>query len=255
MSETPLGRFCWYELLTTDLEGAQDFYRGVVGWETGAWQGEGPPYITWNNNGTPIGGVMELPADAQAGGVPPHWLPYISTPDVDATAEKAARLAGTVHHRMEIPEIGRLAVLADPGGAVFTAYEPSDATPGHDGPPATGECSWHELISADWEAAWSFYSDLFGWEKTTQMDMGGHGIYQMYGREGKELGGMMTRSEDMPPPCWFLYMSVPDVHDSVAVIEDLGGTIVTPPLKVPGEGGHILHGIDPQGAGFALHSM
>ena len=254
MSDTPLGRFCWYELLTTDLEGAQDFYRGVVGWETGPWQGEGPPYITWINDGTPIGGVMTLPDNAIQGGVPPHWLPYVSTPDVDATAEKAAGLGATIHHRMELPEIGRLAVMADPGGAVFTAYEPAGITPGHDGPPATGECSWHELISSNWEISWPFYSELFGWEKTGRMDMGGHGIYQMYGRKGVPLGGMMTRSEEMPPPCWFLYMSVPDVYASVAVIEELGGTIVTQPMQVPNEGGHILHGVDPQGAAFALHS-
>lgn len=254
MSDTPLGRFCWYELLTTDLEGAQDFYRGVVGWETGPWQGEGPPYIAWINDGTPIGGVMTLPDNAIQGGVPPHWLPYISTPDVDATAERAAELGATIHHRMELPEIGRLAIMADPGGAVFTAYEPAGITPGHDGPPATGECSWHELISSNWEVSWPFYSELFGWEKTGQMDMGGHGTYQMYGRKGVPRGGMMTRSEEMPPPCWFLYMSVPDVYASVAVIEELGGTIATQPMQVPNEGGHILHGLDPQGAAFALHS-
>ena len=128
MSETPLGRFCWYELLTTDLEGAQEFYRQVVGWETGSWEGEGPPYITWINAGTPIGGVMTLPDNALAGGVPPHWLPYISTPDVDATAEKAARLGGQVHHRMELPDIGRLAIMADPnfqGGDYYDGPPPA----------------------------------------------------------------------------------------------------------------------------------
>ena len=254
MSDTPLGRFCWYELLTTDLEGAQDFYRQVTGWETGPWEGEGPPYITWINDGTHIGGVMTLPDNALANNVPPHWLPYISTPDVDATAERAAALGGVLHHRFDLPDIGRLAVLADPGGAVFTAYEPSDITPGHDGPAAVGEVSWHELISTDWEVSWPFYAELFGWEEMGRMDMGAHGTYHMYGREGVRLGGMMTRAEEMPPPCWFLYIRVPDVHASVAVIEGLGGRIVTQPMQVPNEGGHILHGIDPQGAGFALHT-
>ena len=174
MSETPLGRFCWYELLTTDVEGAQDFYGRIVGWKTRAWQGEGTPYTTWMNEGAPIGGVMALPEDVRARGIPPHWMPYISTPDVEATAAKAADLGGVLHHRFDLPEIGRLAIAADPGGAVFTAFEPVGVTPGHDGPPALGECSWHELISTDREASWAFYSALFGWEKTEQMDMGGH---------------------------------------------------------------------------------
>ncbi|MYA33086.1 MAG: VOC family protein [Gemmatimonadales bacterium] len=253
MSETPLGRFCWYELLTTDLEGAQDFYRRIVGWETGAWQGEGPEYITWNNNGTPIGGVMQLPAEALADGAPAHWMPYVSTPDVDATVARAERLGGGTIHRMEIPEVGHIAVLRDPGGAVFTAYQPSGDTPGHDGPPSLGEFSWHELIAGDLEAAWSFYADLFGWEKTTQMDMGEAGIYQMYGRDGKELGGMMNRSDDMPPPCWGLYILVSDVHASAELVKELGGSVVVGPMEVPG-GEFILQGIDPQGAAFALHS-
>ena len=253
MSETPLGRFCWYELLTTDLEGAQDFYRKIVGWETGAWQGEGPEYITWNNNGTPIGGVMQLPADALAGGAPAHWMPYLSTPDVDATVAQAERLGGGTIHRMEIPEVGQIAVLRDPGGAVFTAYQPSGDTPGHDGDPALGEFSWHELIAGDIEAAWPFYADLFGWEKTTAMDMGEAGIYQMYGRDGKELGGMMNRSDDMPPPCWGLYILVSDVHASAELVMELGGSVVIGPMEVPG-GEFILQGIDPQGAAFALHS-
>jgi len=253
MSDTPLGRFCWYELLTTDLEGAQDFYRRIVGWETGAWQGEGPEYITWNNNGMPIGGVMQLPPDALAGGAPAHWMPYLSTPDVDATVARAERLGGGTIHRMEIPEVGQLAVLRDPGGAVFTAYQPSGDTPGHDGEPALGEFSWHELVAGDLDAAWSFYADLFEWEKTTQMDMGEAGIYQMYGRGGKELGGMMNRSDDMPPPCWGLYILVSDVHASAELVKKLGGSVVIGPMEVPG-GEFILQGIDPQGAAFALHS-
>ncbi len=70
-----------------------------------------------------------------------------------------------------------MAIIADPQGAVFTAYQPSDVTPGHDGPADIGEFSWHELATTDWEAAWVFYSEMFGWQVASQMDMGEAGIY------------------------------------------------------------------------------
>ena len=83
MSEIPLGRFIWYELLTDDPAGAQPFYKEVVGWGTSEW-GDGPePYTMWMNGETPVGGVMQLSEEAKAMGAPPHWLAYVATPDVD----------------------------------------------------------------------------------------------------------------------------------------------------------------------------
>ena len=253
MAGTPNGRFCWGELLTTDPEGAADFYTAVIGWGTREWEGSETAYTVWMNDETPVGGFMQLPEQVVATGAPPHWMVYISTPDADASAKKAESLGGTVLHMLEFPDIGRMAIIADPQGAVFTAYQPSDATPGHDGPAAVGELSWHELATTDWEAAWAFYSEMFGWEMASQMDMGEAGTYHMFHGGAHPLGGMFNRPPEMPVSAWLAYIRVPDAHVTAAKVVERGGTILNGPMEVPG-GDFIAQCQDPQGAAFAVHS-
>ena len=125
-------------------------------------------------------------AEAKEAGAPPHWLTYISTDDVDATAAKASELGGRVMHpATDIPGAGRFAVLADPQGAVFAIYASAAESAGDEEcAPQVGEFSWHELATTDHAAALDFYAELFGWERAESMDMGEAGIYQMYRRPG-----------------------------------------------------------------------
>lgn len=247
------GRFCWYDLMTTDPEAATKFYTKVVGWGTQQWDGP-MPYTMWMNGDSPLGGVNTLPDDARKAGAPPHWLAYIATPDVDATVARATELGGSVMvPPMDIPTAGRFAVLADPQGSVFAAFTAQNETPGHDGPPALGEFSWHELATTDPEGAFTFYSDLFGWNKTEAMDMGPAGVYQMYGRGPMPLGGIFRKPDEMPMSAWLLYAMVDDVEAGAERATANGGTILNGPMEVPG-GDTIVQCMDPQGALFALHA-
>ena len=108
MAGVPLGRFVWYELLTSDPDAAVPFYTKLIGWDTSKWEGMEQPYTMWMNGETPVGGVMQLPEDAVKAGAPPHWLAYVSTPDTDATAKQVSSLGGVVHHVMEIPTVGKI---------------------------------------------------------------------------------------------------------------------------------------------------
>ncbi|MGH7718104.1 MAG: VOC family protein [Gemmatimonadaceae bacterium] len=245
------GRFVWYELMTSDPEGAKKFYTGVTGWGTTPF--EGMPYTMWTNEETPMGGLMQLPAELASKNVPPHWLPYVLTPDVDATVKQAEKLGARVNvPPTDIPNMGRFAVLADPQGAVFAVYSgQSDSE--IDAPPKRGQFSWHELATTDHAAAFDFYSKLFGWEKDTAMDMGPAGIYQIYGKKGKMLGGMYNKPSDMPvPPNWLLYVQVDDINTAISRVKNLGGQVLNGPMDVPG--GQIAQCMDPQGAAFALHA-
>ena len=253
MSDDLLGRFVWYELLTSDPEAAIDFYTGLIGWTAAPFETGRQEYTMWMKGEIPVGGVMQLPEEAIIGGAPPHWLAYIGTLDVDATAEQASQLGGTVLvPPTTIPEAGRFAVLEDPQGAVISSYTPPDAPPPAE-EPSPGCFSWHELATTDYEAAFDFYSALFGWEKQDAMDMGEEGIYQMYGAGGPPLGGMFNRPPEMPVSAWLYYIDVEDIEMSATRVRELGGLVVNGPMEVPG-GNHIAQCTDPQGAMFAIHA-
>ena len=255
MSDYPRGRFCWYDLMTPDPGAAEGFYKEIAGWGTDISQASEMPYTMFTNGGKPLGGVMQLPEEARAQGAPPHWLAYIAVPDVHETTAKAKALgAHTYVEPQEIPNVGSFAVLADPQGAVFAVFASAEEVPGHDEPPTKGEFSWHELATTDHEAAFDFYADLVGWQKTDAMDMGEMGIYQMYGAGSSTLGGMFNKPAEMPaPPHWLYYISVDDVNAAVEKVKALGGQILNGPMEVPG-GDMIAQCMDPQGAAFALHS-
>ena len=249
MSDTPLGRLCWYELMTTDPGAACDFYGQVTGWSTSLWEDGPKPYRMWMNGEVPVGGVMDLPGRE----VPPCWLAYVSTPDLDETLEKVKSLGGSVMNMIEVAKVGRFAVIADPQGGVIAAMEPEEETPGHDDRPAIGEFSWCDLATTDMEAAWSFYSEVFGWQKADRMDMGAMGFYQMFSRGAHPLGGMLNAPEGMPVG-WLYYVRVPDAKAAAETMKELGGQVTNGPMEVPG-GNFIAHGMDAQGVPFAVHSV
>ena len=248
MSDTPLGRFSWHELMTPNLDAARDFYPRLTGWGTSMWDGGEKPYEMWMNGEMPVGGLMDLPSTD----VPPCWLAYISTPDLDETLAKVKDLGGDVQGEMAVPEVGRFAVIADPQGGVIALLEPEGETPGHDDPPELGQFSWHELATTDADAAWAFYAEVFGWEATARMDMGDMGFYQTFGRGAHPLGGIMNGPPGMPAAGWLLYVRVEDVNAAVETVKASGGRILNGPMEVPG-GDVIAQCMDPQGVAFAVH--
>ncbi len=255
MTDVPRGRFVWYELMTPEPEAAQEFYTKVVGWGTTVFTDLGDPYTMFTRGEVPVGGIRPT-GDGRTPAMHPHWLAYITTPDVDATTARATELGGEVLvPPTDIPTVGRFSVVQDPHGAAFAPFRPEGDSPEEMPAPEIGDASWHELTAGPAEESLSFYSDLFGWKATDSMDMGEMGTYQMYGHEGTTLGGMMKRPADSPaPPSWLHYVRVDDVDEAAGRITAHGGKIVVPPMEVPG-GDRIVVGTDPQGAAFALHAL
>lgn len=249
------GRFVWYELMTTDVDAARAFYTEIVGWKTTSVPEM--DYEMWDAGDQQVGGLMKLTDEARAQGVPPNWLAFVQVEDIDATVKKAERLgAKVVVPGTDIPNIGRFAVLADPQGAVFALYRsntPHDTSPN---PRKVGHFGWAELNTTDWEAAWRFYAELFGWKNTETMDMGPEfGPYFMFGvDQGESLGAMSNAAGMMKmPPSWLHYVRVPDVDAAVKQIEQKGGKVLNGPMDVPG-GDRVAQCMDPQGAMFAIFS-
>jgi predicted enzyme related to lactoylglutathione lyase len=121
----PEGVFVWDELGTTDADGAQRFYEDVFGWTTTDMGADYGGYRIFNRGETGIAGVMAL----QDKSLPPLWLPYVAVSDADATVAKAAELGGSaLMGPMDVPKVGRIAVLRDPQGAIFGIIKPEPAS-------------------------------------------------------------------------------------------------------------------------------
>ena len=113
------GTLTWNELITSD-QGVFSFYTAVAGLTAAIEDmGDGQPYAVFKAGEAPVGGSM-LP---QAPGVPNHWHVYFGTADADATAAKAAELGGSVVVPPFDTPVGRIAVLSDPQGAMFSVIK------------------------------------------------------------------------------------------------------------------------------------
>jgi predicted enzyme related to lactoylglutathione lyase len=248
------GAFLWYEVMTSDVEGARAFYTELIGWRTQEWDEGEMPYTMWAVGERAIGGLMALPEEARQQGAPPHWMAYVGTPDVDATTRQAEQLgAKIVVPPMDIPKVGRWSLIQDPQGAMLAAYTPETAPPALPGPPEVGDISWHELATTDDAAGWKFYETLYGWNRTQTMDMGPMGPYLLFMAGEHQGGGAYRKPPEMPaPPHWLFYIRVADLDGAARRCEQLGGKLFNGPMEVPG-GDRVAQCCDPQGAAFALH--
>lgn len=243
------GKFVWVELMTPDVAAASEFYAKVVGWELKP----SPEYTELVAGDRMIGGMMTLPDEVKAMGVPPHWSSYIGVADISAASQRLTELGGKIiRPASTIPGVGTFAVVTDPQGVHFYLFQSASSeslpaaalgTPGHVG--------WNELASTDGKAGFEFYRQMFGWTAGDAMDMGPMGIYQLFAIDGTNAGGIMTKPPQMPAPAWLYYFNVADINATATRITGTGGTIILGPMEVPG-GSLILNAIDPQGAMFAL---
>ncbi len=127
------GMFSWNELMTTDVAAVKEFYATLFGWtfeEMPMAHMPGMTYTSAKLGDQYVAGMMAFPPDIMQTGIPPHWGAYITVEDTDATAKQCAALGGAVlHGPVDIPEVGRFAVIKDPQGAVvqIITYSPDAA--------------------------------------------------------------------------------------------------------------------------------
>ncbi|HMQ58984.1 MAG TPA: VOC family protein [Rhizobiaceae bacterium] len=247
-----VSKFVWYDVMTTDIDAAEEFYGKVVGWQMRDSGMPGQRYTLLMDGDTMVGGIMGIPGDAD--GMPPMWMGYIGVDDVDAKAKEIAEAGGKVHRGpQDVPGVGRFAVVSDPHGAGFMIF--SQNAPTQEVPfMAPRSIGWRELHAGDREEATAFYAKLFGWRAMEAHDMGSM-IYQtMSTGDDEATVGIMTKMADAPHPFWAFYIAVDDFDAAVARVTSNGGTALMEPHEVPG-GAWILPALDPQGAHFSLIGM
>jgi hypothetical protein len=184
---------------------------------------------------------------------PPTWMTYVNVDNVDDTIAKVAASGGTVFMPgMDVMDAGRMAIFADPAGAVIGLWQPKE----HLGAQLVNEPGtycWSELITTDLDGAKAFYGAVFGWDAVDQGPPGGPPAYTEWKLGDHSLGGMLAKSADMPaemPPLWGVYFTVTDTDASVAKAQELGGTLVVPPMDI--QPGRFAGVADPAGAMFNI---
>lgn len=122
------GKVHWSELMTGDVPKALDYYKSICGWEVNEMtMPDGGTYYVATRDGVPTAGIMALADMPGADAVPPHWLTYLAVDDVDAAeAETTARGGTILRAAWDVPGVGRISILTDPGGAALGLITPSD---------------------------------------------------------------------------------------------------------------------------------
>ncbi|MEV0293560.1 VOC family protein [Nocardia sp. NPDC050710] len=242
---------CWVDLATPDLESAKAFYGDLFGWHANVspdpQYGGYTMFTLEGTEGHEVAAAMPAMNQSQ----PPAWTTYVSVVDADATAEAVQTAGGRIYAEpMDIPKQGRMAVFADPTGAVLAAWQPYDfAGAGYVNDPNT--YCWSELNSRDVDAAKDFYGAVFGWEGATSEF--GTTTYTEWKVGGRSIAGMVQMDDQWPadlPAHWMVYFAVSDTDASAARTSQLGGTVSVPPTDIP-IGRFAVLG-DPQGAYFSV---
>jgi uncharacterized protein len=238
----------WIDLASPDVEGSKAFYTALFGWEaeTSA-EPEAGGYTLFSLRGKQVAGVGPVMAPDQ----PPAWMTYVNERDVDGTVKRITDAGGTVMVApMDVMEHGRMAVVADPTGAVLGIWQPGLHT-GAQLVNEPGAYCWSELATHDPDSAKAFYAAAFEWDASTEPM--GPMEYTEFKADGRSIAGMFPIGGTMPagmPSYWGVYIAADDCDGTVAMATSLGANIVTAAMDIPI--GRFAGLKDPQGAYFSV---
>jgi uncharacterized protein len=247
------GTPCWVDLGSPDLDASVRFYNALFGWEAPKSENveQTGGYRRATKNGADVAGMMPLMQEGQ----PPAWSSYVAVADADATAAAVKEAGGSViAEPMDVMDLGRMAVFADPTGAVFGIWQPG-TFPGAARVNEPGALSWNELGTRDPDAAKAFYAAVFGWGFRDN-DMGEMGTYTEWLNGEASIGGMMDVSGRLPdeiPAHWLVYFAVENTDAALETVKSSGGGVSFGPIDVPA--GRFAIVTDPHGAAFAVIQM
>ena len=244
----PPGTPCWVDLMTTDVDAANTFYGELFGWQLTVGSPETGGYTMAAIGGRAVAGIGPMPPGQEH---PPVWTTYIATSDASATADKASAAGGVVlAPPFDVMDVGRMAVLQDPTGAIFGLWQ-AKAHFGVELANVANALNWNELMTRDYAAAKDFYAAVFGYTYTEIGDGGfSYSTIEVDGTTVGGIGGMPAEVPAAVPAHWRVYFSVDDADAAVATVNRLGGSVLRPAADMPY--GRFADVADPQGAAFCV---
>jgi uncharacterized protein len=261
---------CWIDTSQPDPEAAAEFYGALFGWELEDVMPPDAPgrYFMARIRGKDVAGVGSIPEGAPQMAT---WNTYVWVDSADETASKVRDAGGSVMMEpFDVMDAGRMAVFADPEGAVFFAWE-ARANKGSQIVNEHGSNNFNNLNTRDLERAKAFYGAVFGWE-TLELDRGAQmwtlpgygdhleeltpglrkGMEEMGAPNGFEdvVAGVNEIRDDQPdtPAHWGLTFAVDDADAIAEKATELGGKVIAPPFDAPWVRMTVI--ADPQGATF-----
>jgi predicted enzyme related to lactoylglutathione lyase len=244
----PDGTPCWVDLGVADIARATAFYAGLFGWDIQPGPPEAGGYTMCLLTGRPVAGIGPQQGPP---GTPPAWTTYLAADDADETAAKITKAGGQLFmDPFDVMDVGRMAVAADPGGAVFGIWQ-ARAHTGVGLANEPGALCWNENHTRDFDQNKAFYQAVFGYEPA---DLEGAGIrYATLKLGGREVAGIMELDASVPasvPAHWETYFAVAGTDAAVAAVQVAGGAVVRPPWDTPY--GRMAIVTDDQGAEFSV---
>ncbi len=242
----------WCDLATTDPDAAKAFYSTLFGWEFQDDSAGESVYTMCKLKGLNAAGIFDQPEEMK--GMPSSWNHYITALDLDGTIAKVGPAGGTLMTEpFDVMDAGRMAMITDATGAVTCLWSPKGAI-GAEIVNEHGAFVWSELYVPDPDAAFPFYSEVFGWKKSPMETP--EGPYLVFSRtEEMETGfaaAMKPPGEDVPPH-WAVWFAVDDIDAAVATAAEAGGSVPVEPFEImPGRAAMI---VDPTGASFFVLQM
>jgi hypothetical protein len=238
------GIFSWADLMAKDQAAARKFYGDLFGWTADDNPtDQGGAYTLFSKDGEQVAGLGEMSPEMKASGMPAVWNSYVTVVDAEAATKRAESLGGKIQMpTMKVMDAGWMAIIADPGGAMISVWQPNQ----HIGATMVNEVGgfcWNERLTRDVAQAKEFYTGLFGW---TYQD-GAEG-YQMIQHAGRMNGGILPYRDEMGPvpDHWSVYFSVADCDATVEALKAAGGQLLMGPVDI--EPGRFATVVDPQGA-------
>lgn len=254
MTSYPNGVPSWIDLATPNPSASKEFYAALFGWEYDdqPTDQQGVDYTMAQRNGQSAAGMMQLSPEMAARGMPPVWSTYVAVDDLDATVERVESAGGGVMQPpMQVMDAGRMAVIADPCGAVICLWEAGNHL-GAEVVSEHGAFSWTELITPDPAAVAPFYESVFGWTvQIAPMPNGEYTVFHVAGGNENGIAGAMAPPMEGMPSFWGVYFAVDDAAATVASARELGAQIMMDATPMPGVG-TLATIVDPQGAVFSI---
>ena len=249
LSSTPLlGKFVWRDLVTENPDAVKPFYAALFGWQFEEARALGAPYTLIKSGGQYIAGISRTQRPRPDQPVS-QWLSFLSVADVDRAAEQTRAAGGSVvAGPLELPNIGRGAVVLDPDGAPLGLLRSRIGDPVDAAQPAMHHFLWTEHLSRNPQASADFYAALVGFD-VRKHDFGGRPYWVLV--KGRERAGLLRNPIAVDRPIWLASIRVADPAASAARAAQLGGRVLLAP-RADLRNGTLALIADPTGAVLAL---